>query len=126
MTDEVRTIVVGCRHMGDAAQKACMVLQEGDGLICMREPHNPHDANAVKLLSVMGAAVGYVEAKVAGHVARWMDEGRVVGAKVTRASRVVKRRWHAIYLTYPRAVIWAEDPPAEHSSETAKKEIEFV
>jgi hypothetical protein len=127
VTDRVRTRVVGCVHMGRAAQRACRALSAGDGLICMREPHNPHDANAVRLLSVTGAAVGYVQAKVAGTVARWMDEGRMVAARVTRATRVMPVRephFLALQLSYPTAVIWAEDPPAEHFEDEDAIEME--
>jgi hypothetical protein len=124
VTDKVRTRVVGCVHMGSRSRKACRNLQMGDGLICVREPHNPHDANAVRLLSVTGVDVGYVQAKVAGTVARWMDEGRVVAARVTRPSRVWRMETATIYITYPTAVIWAEDPPAEYFDD--EDEIELV
>jgi hypothetical protein len=89
----------------------------GDGLICMREPGNTHDANAVVLLSITGTPVGYVQRAAAVRVAQWMDEGRPVAAKVVRPSRITRAvprpNFLAIHVTYPTAVIWAEEPPAE-------------
>jgi hypothetical protein len=42
------TLVVGARHMGLRAVKACLELTLEAPLILVREPYNPHDANATR------------------------------------------------------------------------------
>jgi hypothetical protein len=105
------TLVVGSRHMGTAALKACLELTVEAPLIPMREPHNPYDANAVALLSLYGAPVGYVQRSVAPTVAAAMDAGEVVFAKVVRAPNLRNGRMR-MRLRYPRAVLWSDEPPA--------------
>jgi hypothetical protein len=105
------TLVVGARHMGLPALKACLELQNGAPLILAREPGNPHDANAIKLLDMFGRPVGYVQREVAAIVARWMDEGFLVSSKVIKAPNLKNGRMD-MRLRYPRAAIYREEPPA--------------
>jgi hypothetical protein len=106
------TIVVGSRHMGLAALKACLELTLEAPLIPVREPHNPHDPNAVLLLSLYGAPVGYVQRAVAPAVAAVMDAGQTVFAKVVRAPNLRSGRMSRMRLRYPRAILWSDEPPA--------------
>jgi hypothetical protein len=107
------TLVVGSRHMGLAALKACLELTLEAPLIPVREPHNPFDANAVKLLSLYGAPVGYVQRAVAPQVAAAMDAGEAVFAKVVRAPNLRAGRVRRMRMRYPRALLWSQEPPAE-------------
>lgn len=119
------TLVVGARRMGRSVTEACIALDEGSGLILVREPNNPSDANAIRLLDIFGRPVGYVQRKVATVVAKWMDEGFLVSGKCTRAAiyigyNVAPRGVYMVY-KYPRAAIYREDPLAEKSFITRKK-----
>jgi hypothetical protein len=111
------TLVVGSRHMGLAALKACLELTLEAPLIPVREPHNPFDANAVKLLSLYGAPVGYVQRAVAPQVAAAMDAGEVVFAKVVRAPNLRAGRVRRMRLRYPRALLWSEPPASRDADE---------
>ena len=101
------SLVVGSRHMGTRALKACLELTLGAALIPVRERSNPHDSNAIRLLSITGTPVGYVERDIAARVAPWMDEGLTVFAKVIREANMrngiirMKKR-------YPLAMLWVE------------------
>lgn len=97
--------------MGPAVIQTCLELTLGAALIPVREPNNPHDANAVLLLSLYGAPVGYVQRAVAPAVAAAMDGGEVVFAKVVRAPNMKSGRLR-MRLRYPRAVLWSDTPPA--------------
>jgi hypothetical protein len=116
------TIVVGSRHMGLMALKACLELTLEAPLIPVREPHNPFDANAVKLLSLYGEPVGYVQRAVAPTVAAAMDAGQVVFAKVTRAPNLRNGRMARMRFRYPRAMLWSDEPPQEATVRITKKE----
>jgi hypothetical protein len=107
------TLVVGSRHMGVEALKACMELTLEAPLIPVREPHNPFDPNAVLLLSLYGAPVGYVQRAVAPQVAAAMDAGEVVYAKVVRAPNLRKGRVRRMGMRYPRAMLWSDEAPRE-------------
>jgi hypothetical protein len=114
------TIVVGSRHMGLMVLKNCLELTLEAPLIPVREPHNPHDANAVLLCSLYGAPVGYVQRAVAPTVAAAMDAGQVVFAKVVRAPNLRNGRMRRMRLRYPRAMLWSDEPPREKVTETTK------
>jgi hypothetical protein len=107
-----KTIIVGARHMGPAVQQACKELTEGCPLIVVREPKNPHDGNAIKLVDLFGRPVGYVQRNVAAQVAPVMDRGFTVLARCIRACQPQVIRG-VLYLSYPRAVLWSEPPSQE-------------
>lgn len=110
------TIVVGAPHIGEAAIDACIQIKDGSGLILVREPNNPKDANAILFLDLFGRPVGYVQRKVAAIVARWMDEGYLVSAKCIRGTRFIgySMTGSKVYkdFKYPKAAIYREDPPS--------------
>jgi len=51
-------------------------------LTLRRDPHNPHDANAVAVLTTNGQQLGFLPRKCAETVARIMDRGVAVRASV--------------------------------------------
>jgi HIRAN domain len=102
--------------MGASALQACMTLAKGSPLILVREPGNPSDGNAIKLLNITGTPVGYVQREVAAIVRQWMDIGMAVSGKVIRGPRLTNGRI-TMKKRYPRAVIYAE-PPAEEGLST--------
>jgi hypothetical protein len=106
------TLVVGARHMGLRAVKACLELTLEAPLILVREPYNPHDANAILLLNIFGTPVGYVQRAVAARVAGWMDAGMAVTGRVIRAPNLRSGRVR-MRLRYPRAELRVQEPPKE-------------
>ena len=58
-------------------------MKVGDALMLAREPHNPHDANAV-IVSWNGQRLGYVPRRENSDVARQMDRGAPVKARIVR------------------------------------------
>ena len=57
-------------------------MKPGDTLTLVREPGNPHDANAVRL-EWKGCKLGYVPRRDNGALARQMDRGATVKARIT-------------------------------------------
>ena len=62
-------------------------MQVGDGLTLIREPDNPHDANAVRV-EWHGQKIGYVPRRENGDVARFMDKGQKLEARISRLAEV--------------------------------------
>lgn len=56
-------------------------MRVGDGLTLVREPQNPHDANAVRV-EWKGQPLGYVPRRDNSDVARQMDRGAPVQARI--------------------------------------------
>lgn len=56
-------------------------MRIGDGLTLVREPQNPHDANAVRV-EWKGQPLGYVPRRDNSDVARQMDRGAPVQARI--------------------------------------------
>ncbi len=70
----------------EGRQQVVSGLRPGDTLQLRREPHNPHDPHAVKVLTATGVPVGYLSARVASRIAPSLDAGaryRVTVAQVT-------------------------------------------
>ncbi len=59
------------------------MMRVGDNLSLQREPQNPHDANAVRVLW-RNEMLGYVPRKENADVARQMDFGAPVKARIVR------------------------------------------
>jgi hypothetical protein len=68
---------------GTSRQALLAKCEEGEVLRLVREPDNPHDSNAVKVLTVAGEQLGYITATAAETVAREMDRGHQVRALIT-------------------------------------------
>lgn len=62
-------------------------MQVGDALTLIREPDNPYDANAVRV-EWQGQKIGYVPRRENADVARFMDRGRELEARIARLAEV--------------------------------------
>lgn len=78
------TKVVGVTFEG--RQQIVQTLQPGDSLILRREPDNPHDPHAVKVVTAAGAQVGYLSSRVAARVAPSMDTGARYSATASQVT----------------------------------------
>ena len=58
------------------------LCHEGESLILRREPDNKYDRNAVAVLRENGKQIGYLSRDDAEWIARIMDDGDRVGAKI--------------------------------------------
>jgi len=58
-------------------------MQVGDALTLVREPDNPYDANAVRV-EWQGQKIGYVPRRENTDVARFMDRGQPLEARIAR------------------------------------------
>jgi len=61
-------------------------MQRGDPLRLVREPDNPHDRNAIRL-EWKGHMLGYVPRRENSHLARQLDHGAPVEARITELTR---------------------------------------
>jgi hypothetical protein len=62
-------------------------MQVGDALTLIREPDNPHDARAVRV-EWQGHKIGYVPRRENADVARFMDGGQALVARIARLAEV--------------------------------------
>jgi len=62
-------------------------MHVGDALTLVREPDNPHDARAVRV-EWRGHMIGYVPRRENVDVARFMDAGQRLTARITRLAEV--------------------------------------
>lgn len=69
-------------------------LHVGDPLTLVREPHNTHDANAVRV-EWRGETLGYVPRRENSDVARQIDRGAPVRARVVRLT-TARNPWQRI------------------------------
>ena len=73
MTPFIYSKVAGVTFEG--RQEIIRKLEKGSPLFLEREPENPYDCNAVKLLTIAGEHVGYVGRELAEDLAQAMDNG---------------------------------------------------
>ena len=71
-------------------------MKRGDRLTLVREPSNPHDPNAVRL-EWQGRMLGYVPRRDNADLARQMDHGAAVEARVTELHRAANGRHRISY-----------------------------
>ncbi|MHB1093137.1 HIRAN domain-containing protein [Thiobacillus sp.] len=62
-------------------------MQVGDALVLIREPDNTHDARAVRV-EWRGHMIGYVPRRENSDVARLLDRGQALDARIIRLSDV--------------------------------------
>ncbi len=62
-------------------------MQVGDALTLIREPNNVHDARAVRV-EWQGHKIGYVPRRENTDVARFMDGGEILVARISRLAEV--------------------------------------
>jgi len=70
------------------------MMRVGDPLRLVREPRNPHDANAVRI-EWRGEMLGYIPRRENADVARQMDLGAPVKARVVRLTEA-RNPWHRV------------------------------
>lgn len=68
----------------EGRQDSVRALHPGDPLVLRREPDNPHDPHAVKVLTASGAHIGYLNARVASRLAPSIDTGARYAAAVSQ------------------------------------------
>ena len=61
-------------------------MKVGDALTLVREPGNPHDANAVRV-EWRGRMLGYVPRRENAGVARQLDRGAAIQARISRLQK---------------------------------------
>jgi hypothetical protein len=71
-------------------------MKRGDRLLLVREPANPHDPNAVRI-EWQGRMLGYVPRKDNADLARQMDHGARVTARVTELNKAPNGRHRISY-----------------------------
>jgi hypothetical protein len=74
-------------------------MKTGDALTLAREPANPHDSNAIKL-AWQGHMLGYVPRRENADLARQMDLGARVQARITALERLPNGRHRMSYEIY--------------------------
>ena len=70
------------------------MMRVGDALTLVREPQNTHDANAVRV-EWRGEMLGYVPRRENSDVARQMDHGAPVRARIVRL-KAARNPWQRI------------------------------
>lgn len=69
-------------------------MKPGDTLMLVREPANPHDANAVRV-EWNGSHLGYIPRRENADVARQMDRGAPVKARIVRLTQA-RNPWQRV------------------------------
>jgi len=98
-----RSPLAGFRHY--AAAEVWPDLKAGDRLELVREPDNPYDANAVRV-EWRGRCLGYVPRSDNAAVARQMDRGTVLEARI---ALLRENRNHSLRLEF-EVVAPLQDP----------------
>jgi hypothetical protein len=86
--------VVGMHFRGVRAQQIVSALSEGDLLTLDREPENPYDANAIRVLYAE-EHIGYIARESAVWIAPELDEGGTATCTVDRLE-LRKKNLHPI------------------------------
>lgn len=71
---QLRTAIVGGQYHPGALERA-RKLKARERLVLMREPTNPHDKNAVAVMTEDGLKLGYVPRTDSPAVAKVLDSG---------------------------------------------------
>jgi hypothetical protein len=71
-------------------------IKPGDALALVREPSNPHDSNAIRI-EWQGHMLGYVPRRDNADLARQMDHGARVEARITELHRAANGRHRISY-----------------------------
>jgi len=77
-------------------------LKEGDALLLKREPENAHDPLAIIIIDTKGQKLGYVPKVKNEALARLMDAGKLLFAKL------VRKEWKSDWL-YLEAQVYLRD-----------------
>ena len=82
----MKSLVIQRRIAGFRYHDAASVFESmriGDALTLVREPDNPHDANAIRV-EWNGRTLGYVPRAENARVARQLDQGVPLAARMSR------------------------------------------
>ena len=81
---EFNTVIAGVDHVQDGVTLVRQ-LRVGDNVRFSREPANPHDKNAIAILTSGGERIGYLPARIAADITRALeyDNGKLSKATVT-------------------------------------------
>lgn len=109
-----KCLVVGVRYRAPFERMVAASVAPYDGLILEREPHNPYDSGAVKVLHG-STHIGYVERDVAATLSRLMDSG------VFYMATTVKNRRNSIIVN-----IHPIDPPKHEKVVKQQAPLEAV
>jgi hypothetical protein len=74
-------------------------MKKGDRLTLVREPYNAHDANAIRI-EWQGRMLGYVPRRDNADLARQLDRGARVEARITELKRAANGRHRLSYEIY--------------------------
>jgi hypothetical protein len=74
-------------------------MRKGDRLTLVREPSNPHDANAIRI-EWQGRMLGYVPRRDNADLARQLDRGARVDARIIELARLANGRHRLSYEIY--------------------------
>lgn len=66
--------VKGLQYRDEEAQDAAYSLEEGDDLVLEKEPDNEYDKNAIKVLTIDGYHIGYVEGTKSKRISQNLDK----------------------------------------------------
>jgi hypothetical protein len=94
MPDFPNVRVVGMHFRGGGAKDVAAAMTEATPITLEREPENPHDAYAIKVI-VGDLHIGYIERGQAAWISSLVDEGASATARFTHHEEV-KRNLHPI------------------------------
>jgi single-stranded-DNA-specific exonuclease len=84
-TKDVVTSVVGVTY--DGRQAVVLKLVMGEEVFLLRDPLNPYDRNAIKVINQQGQQLGFIARELASGLAARFDRfGKPVSARVTYLS----------------------------------------
>lgn len=69
--DIFETAVVGMQYSGRT--ETATRLDQGDFIKLQREPGNKHDSNAIQVMTSQGEQIGYINRRIASHLAKGLD-----------------------------------------------------
>ena len=97
------------RH--DGTYDVCAKLAPGEALTFRREPDNPHDPNAVKVVRAANEKekAGYVNHLQAEAVGRWLDDGEITASAFMFSGRSVYPRLYVNVNVSPCVAAQRED-----------------
>jgi SWI/SNF-related matrix-associated actin-dependent regulator of chromatin subfamily A3 len=67
----IQTKIVGVRYYDG-------IVTPGESILCLREPSNVYDRNAVRVDNIMGSQVGHLPRNLAEKLAPYLDRGEIV------------------------------------------------
>jgi hypothetical protein len=87
---EIRTTIVGSKYQDGAVRRLAHMTTVGLPIILTREPTNEHDPNAVACHTADGQRLGYVPRQTNEPIARALDAGQKVTAKLCAEAVIYK------------------------------------